>query len=98
MQNPAASRYSEHCVSTSAEIRAAIAQCDSEKLHRAAHALKGAVGSLCAQAASETALQLERMGRAGELTEAELALRALEREMERLKPALLGLAGEVAGD
>jgi HPt (histidine-containing phosphotransfer) domain-containing protein len=75
-------------------IREAVRGREGEKLERIAHGLKGGLGSLHAEAAQAAAFQLEQMGRAGELTEAEKALAVLEQELERLRPALLELVAE----
>jgi PAS domain S-box-containing protein len=77
-------------------IRAAVQQRDAEGLEQAAHTLKGAVGTFCAEAAHEAAFQLERMGRAGDLSGVAEAWQQLERAMERLKPALSGLMSDAA--
>jgi two-component system sensor histidine kinase/response regulator len=75
-------------------IREAVWGKEGEKLERAAHGLKGGLGSLHAEAAQAAALQLEQMGRTGELAEADKALAVLEQELDRLRPALLQLATE----
>jgi len=64
---------------------------DAKALESAAHTLKGLVGNFGARSAFEVALQLENLGRQGDLTEAESAYRALKQEIENLKPALVGL-------
>ena len=78
------------------EIRQSVASHDPRALERAAHKLKGSVGNFCAQATFEAALRLEMMGHDGDLTSAAEALRVLEEEIERLRPALEGLTKEVA--
>src|SRR5262249_47850066 len=55
------------------DIGAAIRSRDHSVLERAAHKLKGSVGSFAAGAAFETALELERRGRDGNLANGELA-------------------------
>jgi HPt (histidine-containing phosphotransfer) domain-containing protein len=74
------------------QVREAVADRNAPSLERAAHTLKGSVGNFGAEAASEAAHRLEKMGRAGDLTGAEEALAALEREMDRLQPALAALS------
>jgi HPt (histidine-containing phosphotransfer) domain-containing protein len=74
-----------------AEIGRAVAAGNAEALERAAHTLKGSVGNFGAEAAFEAALRLEKMGRSRDLSGVEAALRALEEEMERLRPALESL-------
>jgi two-component system sensor histidine kinase/response regulator len=84
------------CARLVSAIEAAVAGRDSEALERAAHALRSAIGNFGAQAAFEAALKLEIMGREGHVAEAEEACAALERQVERLKPALAHLGGRVA--
>jgi two-component system sensor histidine kinase/response regulator len=73
------------------EIRVAVATRNGEALQCAAHSLKGSLVSLCAGAAARAALRLELIGRVGDLDGAEQAAEELEREMERLGPALQSL-------
>ena len=80
-----------------AGVRDAAARGDAKALARAAHTMKGAVSSFAAPAATATALQLEEMGRGGELTRVAEACAALEKEIERLKPLLTEFRQEVAG-
>src|SRR5206468_11193862 len=68
-------------------IREAVRGKEGEKLERAAHGLKGGLGSLYAEAAQAAATQLEQMGRTGELAEADKTLAVLEQELDRLRPA-----------
>ena len=53
-----------------------------------AHALRGAVSNFAADDAAHAALTLEMMGRDGDFTGSDQALRALEEELGRLRPAL----------
>jgi CheY-like chemotaxis protein len=76
------------------EVREAIARGDSAELMSAAHTLKGAVGNFSSKGAFEAALQLETMGRDNDLTHAQEVYSMLEKEMERLKPALSALIEE----
>jgi CheY-like chemotaxis protein len=71
-----------------AQVRAAAEAGDAAKLKRAAHTLKGAVGTFGAHAAFEAALRLEVMGGDGDLTGAAEAAEALGRELARLHRAL----------
>ena len=70
------------------EVRAAVAQRDSKALERTAHALKGSTANFSARATYEAALNLEQIGRGGDLTAAEEACGVLEQELERLWPAI----------
>jgi HPt (histidine-containing phosphotransfer) domain-containing protein len=83
------------CARLVSAIEAAVACRDGQALERAAHALRSAIGNFGAQAAFEAALKLETMGREGHVAEAEEAYAALERQVERLKPALAHLGGRV---
>jgi CheY-like chemotaxis protein len=74
-----------------AEVREAVARRDALRLKRAAHTLKGAVGTFGAAASVAAALRLETMGREGNLVGAEEAWRALEEAVARLGPALAEL-------
>jgi two-component system, sensor histidine kinase and response regulator len=66
------------------KIREAIDQGNAYGLERAAHALKGAVSHFNAQAAREAALQMEIMGRDGDLAGVEEAWGTLTGEIDRL--------------
>lgn len=79
-------------------IREAVEEKDAERLMREAHSLKGAVGSLRAEPASEAAQVLEEMGRSGDFTGAEAALETLEDEIGRLKAELRVLREECRGE
>jgi len=80
-----------------AEIRTAIAESDTHRLQRTAHALKGGLSVFAAKAAFEAALRLETMGRAGQLAAAEEAWTALAKEVEQLQPALMALTRQTCG-
>ncbi len=73
------------------EIREAVTRGDSKALESTAHTLKGSVGNFDAKAVFKAALKLENMGRNEDLSHAEEAYAALEKEFERLKPALESL-------
>jgi two-component system sensor histidine kinase/response regulator len=64
---------------------------DSNALERAAHTVKGSVGNFAAKPAFQAAQRVEQIGRDGNMGEAQEAFRALEAELERLKPALAAL-------
>lgn len=80
--------FLESCPEQLAAIRDAIARVDSKALERAAHSLKNQVGPFCAKRAFEAALQLEIMGRGGDLAQAQEGYAVLEKEIERVKLAL----------
>jgi CheY-like chemotaxis protein len=75
------------------DIREALSLCDGPALTLAAHTLKGSAGVFAGHAAAEAARRLERIGRDGEWARAEEAWAVLQREIARLTPALLALAG-----
>jgi PAS domain S-box-containing protein len=80
------------CPSLLDTIRNAIANGDAVRLRIAAHSLKGAIDNFVAQAAYQSALRLEMIGRDGNLAEAEQACTKLLTEIDRLLPALADLA------
>lgn len=67
-----------------AEARAAIDKGDAGALGRSAHALKGMVSNFCADAAQQSALALERLGKAGDLAGAPAAASDLHTRLEAL--------------
>ncbi|MBI1814161.1 MAG: Hpt domain-containing protein [Deltaproteobacteria bacterium] len=71
-----------------AAIQQALAAGDAQVLARAAHALKGAVSFFAADAALETAREVETIARTGDLQEAASACVALGNAMSRLTAAL----------
>jgi HPt (histidine-containing phosphotransfer) domain-containing protein len=70
-------------------IRAALKRQDLKSLEQAAHTLKGSVGNFCAPAAYAASFKLEKIGREGNVEEAQQAWVELEEAMEQLKPALM---------
>jgi signal transduction histidine kinase/CheY-like chemotaxis protein/HPt (histidine-containing phosphotransfer) domain-containing protein len=74
-------------------IREGLVGKDSKAIERAAHKLKGSLLVLAADPASEAAYRLEALGAQGALDQAADALAALERELERLRPALARIVG-----
>lgn len=73
-------------------VRQAVAAGDAAALEQAAHLLRGSVGNFVASEATAAAARLEAFGRAGDLSHAAGALRALEAAIERLTPALREIA------
>src|SRR6185436_11015952 len=63
------------------EIRRCLQSGDAKGVERAAHTLRGSVGSLGARAAAQAALALESKGRDGVLAGADAAFAELEIEM-----------------
>jgi HPt (histidine-containing phosphotransfer) domain-containing protein len=74
-------------------IRQAVAAGDAERLHRAAHMLKGAVASFGAKAAFDTSMALETMGRTGVLEGSSEVLGRLESVFGELHLELTGFLG-----
>jgi len=76
------------------QIRAALQKGDLVEVGRLGHRLKGTITHVGAEAAGEAASRVERfLLHAGEQTEAEEAVRALERECEVLRAALTEYQG-----
>lgn len=80
------------CPARLSHVRDAVNQRDSATLARAAHSLKGSVANFAADLAVAAAQRLEVMGRAGDWTEVDQALTALETEIENLTSALQAFA------
>ena len=90
--------FLQECPGLLGEIRNAVSRGDATGLKCSAHSLKGSVDNFAARPAFEAALRLEIMGRDGKLLGAPEALVELERELDRLTPALTALAlGEEPG-
>jgi HPt (histidine-containing phosphotransfer) domain-containing protein len=86
--------FTTECESTVAAIRKAIDEQNASNLNRAAHTLKGMVGNFGARAAMEIALMLEIIGKNTDLAGAEGVLLTLQKELERLKKALVQFSEE----
>jgi CheY-like chemotaxis protein len=87
--------FREECPRLLTQARQAIAENDAGQLRLAAHTLKGALVNFAATAAVDAARRLELIGKQGNLADAPQALADLERQLERLQPALDDL--QVAG-
>jgi HPt (histidine-containing phosphotransfer) domain-containing protein len=72
-----------------AEIRRGIQEQDFELLNRAAHTVKGSMRYFSAPRVYERALILEQMGASQTLEGADLEVRLLEQELEKLLPHLV---------
>jgi signal transduction histidine kinase/CheY-like chemotaxis protein len=78
-----------------ADLRAALERRDAPVARRAAHSLKGVLGTLGGRAASAVAARIEHLAADGDLAGAAGTVPELAREMERLAPELeSALAGE----
>ena len=73
------------------DIRRALAKRDGRKLREAAHALKGAVSNFAAPAATEAAQRLQQIAESGTLDGADVARTSLEKEIARVRKALVAL-------
>lgn len=74
------------------EINAAIVAGDAKRLEREAHSLKGSIANFGADPVVQAALELEKMGRLGDLSGAAAGLEQLQRALDLLKPELDELA------
>ena len=70
------------------EVRVAVANADAAQVARAAHTLKGAVSNFGARDTADAALQLEQIGRSGNLGDLASAVAVLETEMSAFEKAL----------
>ena len=68
-----------------AEIESGVKQQNAATVRSAAHTLKGALQNLSADTAANVALQLEQLGRRGDLHDANSSLSALKHELERIQ-------------
>ena len=73
------------------ELRAAIARGDGRGVERYAHSIKGSAGNFAARTAWDVAERLEEMGREQKLAGAEETAAELDRQIQRLRPALAEL-------
>jgi len=83
--------FLEDCPRRVSEMRDALARGDSEALQHVAHSIRGSVGNFAAAAAVDAAVQLETMGRTGDMAHADEACAALERQIALLIAALASL-------
>jgi two-component system, sensor histidine kinase and response regulator len=88
--------FLEDCPARLAAIRAAITTRDGEALRNAAHALRGAAGTLSAGALVEAASVLERLGAENRFDPAEAAWKTLNAQAAHLAGALQAMEGAAA--
>lgn len=86
--------FKEDSVRQLAAIREAIDKKQADALRRAAHTLKGTCGNLGAPEAAATALELEKLAAAGDLSHAQESLRSLEEQIQRASKLLDDLKQE----
>jgi len=79
------------------EIKSAIADRNNTTVEHIAHAVKGAISNFGVESVTKAALQLEMIGRSGNLAQAEEAYAVLVAEIDHLTPVLNSLRmGEAA--
>jgi two-component system, sensor histidine kinase len=88
--------FMEDCPMRLSAIHAAVVSGNAEALRNAAHALRGAAGTLSAGGLVEAALVLERLGAENRLAPAEAAWKTLNAEAAHLAAALQDLEGASA--
>jgi two-component system sensor histidine kinase/response regulator len=76
------------------QAREALQSDDRALLHRAGHTLKGMVANFCAPGVLAAATRLEALSHAGDPTEIKTTIDEVEQRLERLIPALKGLAAQ----
>ena len=81
--------YLDEAVRHVARLQAALTTRDTAEIGRAAHAFKSASLNVGAVHLGELCRHLERQGKAGELSGAPDTVRAIERQLERVRPLLL---------
>ena len=79
-----------------AAMREALQKGDMPVLERSAHSLKGAASNLSAQPAAAAAFQLEKDAKQTNAEAAKASLLAVEKEMDRLLPALADICQGVS--
>lgn len=75
-----------------AEIMAAVESHDASALERAAHSLKGSIGTFGAEQAWRAAYHVECLGRKGDLREAGAAVNSLQQALRQLEQDLQTLS------
>ena len=88
--------FMEDCPMRLSAIHAAIVSGNAEALRNAAHALRGAAGTLSAGGVVDAAHLLERLGAENRLAPAEAAWKTLNAEAAHLVAALQDLEGAAA--
>ncbi len=79
-----------------AELHAAVERRDSTSLERSAHKLKGSLSTFDAYPAAALALRLENLGRGRAWDNVEAEAASLEREVDRVRKALLAFTAPLA--
>jgi CheY-like chemotaxis protein len=88
--------FLDDCPALLDHIREALRDQDAEKLHNAAHALKGSAANFIARKVVEVAQDMEMLGRQQNLNAAQHLLTLLEQRLQDLCEALESIAKEAA--
>ena len=80
--------FLDACDETVGAVELAVKGGDPTELRRAAHTLKGSVATFCTGPVYETAFELERCGREGNLADVQQTWQRLQRELAELLPEL----------
>ena len=80
--------YSKEYPEQLQQIQEGLKKNDAITVAEVAHTIKGAVGNFGAEAAFEAALNLEKIGKSGDLSRAQKAYEGLKIELERLNQEL----------
>jgi HPt (histidine-containing phosphotransfer) domain-containing protein len=75
-------------------VRSAVSSADAEQLMEAAHSIRGSLATVGGEEAAQAAVQLELMGRRGELQGSTEALSNLERAVAALEQELHAYHGD----
>jgi CheY-like chemotaxis protein len=78
------------------EIQTSVVSMDAAAIRRSAHTLKGSASVIGATEATAAARELEMMAKSGRLDGVGMALDHLDRELKRLKPAVVDLRNQSA--
>jgi HPt (histidine-containing phosphotransfer) domain-containing protein len=83
--------FLEDCDQLLFKVRDSITQNDIDTFTRSAHTLKGSAANMSAKSVASIALELEMMGRNGDISRAWEVYKMLEEEIRNLKPVLAGM-------
>ncbi len=86
--------FLDECPRLMGHIQEAIDAADTRRLEREAHSLKGSVANFGAEPAVAAALELEMIGRSGNLGGAREGFRRLSQSIDALQPELAALGKE----
>jgi CheY-like chemotaxis protein/HPt (histidine-containing phosphotransfer) domain-containing protein len=86
--------FLDACEATVGAVEVAVRAGDSKALRRAAHTLKGSVGTFSTGPVYETALELERCGRDDSMETAQQSYQRLHGELQELLPELRELCAQ----